>query len=185
VTFRPEMLKFADQLAGSALGVQTVVEVGAEVGEAGLRVPEQVVGDGEDLVADGDQGTLLASSFDDPPLAGAQGKVVVLAAPMATSPMVAPIQGLALPVELGLVLPAEALVVGARLAHDTRCVALGKRPISMPISAMSSCAPVLPTPGISSSWVTWWANGASSSSIRPARLVDLGAERVDAAGHHL
>jgi hypothetical protein len=86
---------------------------------------------------------------------------------MAASPMVAPIQGLPLPVELDLVLPAEALVVGANLAHDTRCAALGKRPISVPISAMSSCAPILPTPGISSSCATWWANGASSSSIRP------------------
>jgi hypothetical protein len=81
-------------------------------------------------------------------------KVLVLEAPIAASPMVAPIQGLPLPVELDLVLPAEALVVGANLAHDTRCPALGKRPISTPISAMSSCAPILPTPGISSSCST-------------------------------
>src|SRR5829696_585562 len=105
-------------------------------------------------VADGDQGALLASSFHDPPVAGAQGKVLVLEAPIAASPMVPPIQGLPLPVELDLVLPAEALVVGANLAHDTRCPALGKRPISTPISAMSSCAPILPTPGISSSCST-------------------------------
>ena len=58
-----EMLKFADQLPGSAVGMQTVVEVDAEVGEASLRVPEQVVGDGEDLVADGDQRAFFASSL--------------------------------------------------------------------------------------------------------------------------
>ncbi len=120
-----EVFEFSDQLTGSALGVQAVVEVDAEVGVAGMGVGEQVVGDGEDLVADGDQGALLAASFHDPPVAGAQGKVVVLEAPIAASPMVAPIQGLPLPVELDLVLPAEALVVGARLAHDTRCAALG------------------------------------------------------------
>jgi hypothetical protein len=93
-----------------------------------------VGGDGEDLVADGDQGAFGASSFHDPPVAGAQGKVVVLEAPMAASPMVAPIQGLALPVGLDVVVPAEALVVGARLTHDQRCAALGKRDISTPIS---------------------------------------------------
>jgi hypothetical protein len=41
--------------------VQAVVEVDAEVDEAGLRVQQQVVGDGEDRVADGDQGALLAA----------------------------------------------------------------------------------------------------------------------------
>jgi hypothetical protein len=34
--------------------------------------------------------------------------------------MVAPVQGLALPVELDVVLPADGLVVGATVAHDTR-----------------------------------------------------------------
>jgi hypothetical protein len=58
-----EVLEFADQLPGSALGVQTVVEVGAEVGEAGVGVCEQVVGDGEDRVADGDQGAFLPRRF--------------------------------------------------------------------------------------------------------------------------
>ena len=33
-----EVFEFADQLTGSAFGVEAVVEVGAEVGEAGLRV---------------------------------------------------------------------------------------------------------------------------------------------------
>ena len=33
-----EAFEFADQLTGSALGVQAVVEVGAEVDEAGVRV---------------------------------------------------------------------------------------------------------------------------------------------------
>jgi hypothetical protein len=39
--------------------------------------------------------------------------------------------------------------------------------MSTPISAISSCAPVRPTPVISSSWATWRANGAIASSIRP------------------
>jgi hypothetical protein len=56
-----EVFEFSDQLTGSALGVQAVVEVDAEVDEAGLRVQQQVVGDGEDRVADGDQGALLAA----------------------------------------------------------------------------------------------------------------------------
>jgi hypothetical protein len=55
------VFEFSDQLTGSALGVQAVVEVDAEVDEAGLRVQQQVVGDGEDRVADGDQGALLAA----------------------------------------------------------------------------------------------------------------------------
>jgi hypothetical protein len=33
-----EVFEFSDQLTGSAFGVEAVVEVGAEVGEAGLRV---------------------------------------------------------------------------------------------------------------------------------------------------
>jgi hypothetical protein len=40
-----EVFEFADQLPGSALGVQAVVEVGAEVDETGLGVREQMVGD--------------------------------------------------------------------------------------------------------------------------------------------
>ena len=39
--------------------------------------------------------------------------------------------------------------------------------MSTPISAMSSWALVVPMPGISSSWATWAANGAITSSIRP------------------
>jgi hypothetical protein len=35
-----EVFEFADQLAGSALGMQAVVEVGTEVDEAGIRVRE-------------------------------------------------------------------------------------------------------------------------------------------------
>jgi hypothetical protein len=38
--------------------------------------------------------------------------------------------------------------------------------MSTPISAMSSWAPVFPTPVISSSWATWCAKGAITSSIR-------------------
>ena len=46
--------------------------VGAEVGEVGGGVREQVPGDDEDGVADGDQGALLAAAPDDPLVAGGQ-----------------------------------------------------------------------------------------------------------------
>jgi hypothetical protein len=95
--------------------------------------------------------------------------------------MVAPIQGLPLPVELDLVLPAEALAVGANLAHDTRCPALGKRPISTPISAMSSCAPILPTPGISSGTV---ASGDHSNRRPPPESLNaIGEAKIDCFEH--
>jgi len=75
-----------------------------------------------------------------------------------------------LPVELDLVLPAEALVMGARLAHDTKWPALGKRPISMPISAISSCAPILPTPGTASSC----ARSGGRGELHPPAPTDPG-----------
>ena len=43
---------------------------------------------------------------------------------------------------------------------------VGKRDMSVPVSAMISCAVVMPMPGISSSWATWAANGAMALSIR-------------------
>ena len=46
--------------------------VGAQAGEAGGGVGQQVPGDGEDGVADGDQGTVLAAAPDDPLVAGGQ-----------------------------------------------------------------------------------------------------------------
>ena len=94
-------------------------------------------------------------------------KVLVRAAEMAASPRVAPGQGLPLPVVPGLLLPADCRALGAYLAQDTRWPAVGNRVMSTPISAMSSCAPVRPTPVISSSWVTWRAKGTITSSIRP------------------
>src|SRR6266487_3857660 len=92
---------------------------------------------------------------------------------MAASPRVAPIQGLPLPVELALILPAGALVVGVNLANDTRCPALEKRDICTPISAIkaapggakSACqthAPILPTPGIASSCCTGGQTGQAA-----------------------
>ena len=46
--------------------------VRAEVGEVGAGVGEQVPADGEDRVADGDQGAFLAAALDDPLVAGGQ-----------------------------------------------------------------------------------------------------------------
>ena len=46
--------------------------VGAEVGEVGVRVGQQVPGDGEDGVADRDQGALLAAAAGEPVVARAQ-----------------------------------------------------------------------------------------------------------------
>src|SRR6266536_1583779 len=46
--------------------------VRAEVGEVGVGVGEQVPDDGEDGVADGDQGAFLAAALDDPLVAGGQ-----------------------------------------------------------------------------------------------------------------
>lgn len=85
---------------------------------------------------------------------------------MPASPRVPPVHGLPLPVEPGLFLPADCFARGANLAHETRWAAVGKRAMSTPISAMSSWAPVLPTPGTSSSWAIWAAKGAIASSIR-------------------
>jgi hypothetical protein len=84
---------------------------------------------------------------------------------MPASPSVPPIQGLPLPVLPGLLLPADCLAWGANLAQDTRWPAVGNRAISTPISAMISWAPVVPMPGISSSWATGRAKGAIASSI--------------------
>ncbi|HEY3140845.1 MAG TPA: hypothetical protein VGJ86_06930 [Acidimicrobiales bacterium] len=82
-------------------------------------------------------------------------------------------------------MPAAALVVGARLAHDTRCAALGKRPISMPISPDELLCADPAHAGDRIQLRHLVATGRAARSIRPARLLDLGAERVDAAGHHL
>jgi hypothetical protein len=58
-----EVFELADQLPGSRWGCRRSWQVGAEVDEAGIRIREQVVGDGEDLVANGDQGAFGASSL--------------------------------------------------------------------------------------------------------------------------
>ena len=67
--------------------------VGAEVGEPGIGVGEQVPADGEDRVADSDQGAFFAAALDDPLVAGAR-KVLVRVAEMAASPRAPPSQGL-------------------------------------------------------------------------------------------
>ena len=47
---------------------------------------------------------------------------------------------------------------------------VGKRDMSVPISASRSWAAVMPMPGISSSWAIWWAYGAVASPIRVVRV---------------
>src|SRR6266496_3666330 len=64
--------EFGDELAFAAQRGEAVMPVGAEVGEAGGGVGEQVPDDGEDGVADGDQGAFLAAAPDDPLVAGGQ-----------------------------------------------------------------------------------------------------------------
>jgi hypothetical protein len=104
---------------------------------------------------------------------------------MAASPMVAPIQGLPLPVELDLVLPAEALVVGANLAprHQVRgageaghlCADLGDE--------LLRGDPADPRDFIERVHLV---GKRGEQLLDPAgQLIDLGAERVDAVQHHL
>src|SRR5512133_1781649 len=93
-------------------------------------------------------------------------KVLVLLAATAASPSTRARYGLPCPVDprpLGL--PADSLTPGANLAHDTRCPAVGNRVMSVPSSAMSSCAASWPIPGISSSRSTASAKPAISSWI--------------------
>src|SRR5215469_12671905 len=103
---------------------------------------------------------------------------------MTASPRAPPSQGLPLPGVPGLCLLADCRALGAYLAHDTRWAAVGNRDMSTPISAMSSCAPVLPMPGISSSWATCAANGAIALLDPPGQRLDLGGQRIGAVEHH-
>ena len=86
----PKCLKLADVGAGLAVGVDAAgVEVTAEVVIASGGVGEQVPDDHQDGAGDGDQGLELAATFDQAPVALAQGKVSVLAAAVAASPSAA------------------------------------------------------------------------------------------------
>jgi hypothetical protein len=65
-----EALELVDEVALVALLVDArFVEVWTEVVVAGLRVGEQVPDDGQDRVADGDDGAALAAMFDQAPIA--------------------------------------------------------------------------------------------------------------------
>ena len=68
-----ELFEPAHEVMGLAVFVEAgVVEVGAEVFEAGVGVGQQMPGDREYGVADGDQGSSFPSSFGDPPVSCAQ-----------------------------------------------------------------------------------------------------------------
>src|SRR5215213_5556068 len=80
-------------------------------------------------------------------------------------PKVPASHGLPLPRPLGFFRPADSWTWGQNLAHDTRCAADGKRPMSTPTSAISSWAAVTPTPVTSSSWATASSIVASKAAI--------------------
>jgi hypothetical protein len=84
--FAAECFELADVVALGAFGTDTgVVEAGAEVVEVGLWVGQQVPGDDQDGPADRDDGSFLAASTGDPPVAFAE-EVVVFPAATAASP---------------------------------------------------------------------------------------------------
>jgi hypothetical protein len=103
--------------------------------------------DRQDGVADGDDRTFLAAAAGEAAVAVTQ-KVSVRDSAATVSPRVAASHGLSLPVVLVILRPADRESMGANFAHETRCAAVGKAPISSPASAMSSSADRVPTPGI-------------------------------------
>jgi hypothetical protein len=156
-----ELLELADQVGLLGVGVAAgLVEVGTQIAGAGLGVSQQVPHDGQDGVADRDEGALLATAFGDAAVTlaeegvGAPGRDGDLAEGSGQ-------HGLPLPVAAVLALAVEVLTWGANLAHDARCPAVAKTAMSTPISAMSSWAQTSPMPVTASSWATWAANGAT------------------------
>jgi hypothetical protein len=108
----------------------------------------------------------------------------VRAAAATMLPSVPASHGLPLPRPLGLVLPADSWTWGQNLAHDIRCAAEAKRPMSTPSSAINSWAAARPTAVIASSW-------AHLLSERGGRLLDGGVQggdllavAVDVVQHH-
>ena len=82
-----EGFELADVVALLAVGVDAaVVEVGAEVVEAGFGVGQQVPDDDQDGAADGDDGLLLAAAAGDAPVAFAEEGVGPGRRPTAASP---------------------------------------------------------------------------------------------------
>src|SRR5437899_8803054 len=81
-------------------------------------------------------------------------------------------------------LPALASWRGQRPAQEIRCPTLGKRVMSVPISATRIYAAVVLTPGIVTRWATAARHGAraapiSSSSSAPRRLDQPGALQLE------
>ena len=67
-----EPFELGDELALAAQRCEPVVPVGAEVGEPGVGVGQQVPGDDEQGVADRDQGSLFAAAAGEAVVAGGQ-----------------------------------------------------------------------------------------------------------------
>src|SRR4051812_38877036 len=157
-----EVLQFADVLADLAFGIGAGgVVVGAEVDELRLIVGEQRPDDHEDGAADRHDGPVLAAPSGDAAVAlaeegvGAGGTDRGLAEHSGEVAVAVPGAGVAL-------LPAGGLAhSGAKRAREARCGGVGKRVMSVPISARINCAAIGPTPGIASSRST---TGASSPS---------------------
>jgi hypothetical protein len=173
-----EVFELAGQFAlASLLGDPGVVVAGAEVVVAGARVGQDVPDDREDGVADRDDGAFLAA---------AAGQAVAVAEEGVGVPGDDLIEGAGEPRVAfagggGIGAAGGLLSIGADLAQDTRCAAVGNTVMVTAISATSSCAERCPMPGISSNLSTASMNGAISSSMRASRGGDVGGDGVDPA----
>ncbi len=157
-----------------------VVEVGAEIGEAGLRVEEQLIGDSEDRVADGDQGAFLVWSSHGPPVASAE-KVVVLEAPYGRLAEGGADPGVAFAGGTGLDLAGWGFGGRRELGQRHQVPGAGEAghlhadlgDQSGPRWGQISVSNPRADPAHARDRIQllhWWANGASSSSIRPHPL---------------
>jgi len=139
-------------VALAAFGVDPgVVEVAAQVGEAGGGVGEQVPDDHKQGPADGDEGFLAAAAAGDPPVALSRERVGAGdgGGGVAEDPgqvAVAVAGGV-----LALLLPGGLLDAGGELGPGDQVARCGNRPMSIPISARITEAMVALIPGISSS----------------------------------
>ena len=127
-----QAFELGDELALAAQRGRAVMPVGAQVGEVAVGVGEQVPGDGEDGVADRDQGALLAAAPGDPLVAGGQ-EGLGAGALVTASPMVPPSQGLPVPVPvLAVLLRPAILVVNSRSCGEAEfeaCQVAGSLPV--------------------------------------------------------
>src|SRR6266849_1481115 len=148
-----------------SLSMSVLVVVGTRVVVRGLA-GEEVVGGHEHRVRHGDDSLLMAAMPHNAPIpsregalrrSGAGGQLGLMSAPRS--------HRLPLRVFPDLCFPALSLLPGHRPAQLARCAAVGNTPISTPISAMSTSAVRLFTPGIVSRRLTSSAKGAMTSAM--------------------